>query len=448
MIITDFQPFKVVEDKGFKKFVNLLNPNYTLPTRQAISKTLIPLEYQKCVFRVEELIEKEVDNVCLTTDCWTSRYNKSYIAVTAHFVNKEFILKLVLIECTEIIERHTSVNLSNEIKAIITKWKLDGKVVLVVLENASTIKNAINNLQIRHLGCFAHTINLVVEEGLKCESDLINKVKTVVTHFRKSTIANKILEKNQINSGIKDPKKLIQAVNTRWNSVFYMLERFVLLENSIRSSLGLLENPPSRLIAVEWIVVKELCIVLRPFESTTKVVSGETYIAASMILPIVNGLTDVCSKMKNKPEFDSRTHEVVNSISNAMKNKNSWGNIYLSKTLAKCTFLDPRFKSILFSSNSSLSENIKMEITDEVISIIQHIRSKNTANILTPHNNEQEHQEPFVENQGNAFLIWGSLDVHVNQSRPIKTNRSRAILEVQNYLDEALVPRTQDPFVW
>lgn len=227
-----------------------------------------------------------------------------------------------------------------------------------------------------------------------------------------------------------------------------MLERFILLENSIRSSLGLLENPPSSLTAVEWIVVKELCIVLRPFESATKVVSGETYMTASMILPIVNALTDVCSKMKNKPEFDSRTHEVVNSISNAMKNKNSWGNIYLSKTLAKCTFLDPRFKSILFSPNPSFSENIKMEITDEVTSIIQHIRSKNTANILTPHNNEQEHQEPFVENQGNEFSIWGSLDVHVNQSRPINTNRSRAILEVQNYLDEALVPRTQDPLEW
>ncbi|XP_022177733.1 zinc finger BED domain-containing protein 6-like [Myzus persicae] len=409
--IANFLPRKITPDR-FKKFVNLLNPNYSLPTRQAISKTLIPLEYQKCVFRVEELIEKEVDNVCLTTDCWTSRCNESYIAVTAHFVNKEFILKSVLIECTEITERHTSVNLSNEIKAIITKWKLDGKFVLVVSDNASNIKNAINNLQIRHLGCFAHTINLVVEEGLKCESDLINKVKTIVTHFRKSTIANKILEKNQINSGIKDPKKLIQAVNTRWNSVFYMLERFILLENSIRSSLGLFENPPSSLTAVEWIVVKELCIVLRPFESATKVVSGETYMTASMILPIVNVLTDVCSKMKNKPEFDSRTHEVVNSISNAMKNKNSWGNIYLSKTLAKCTFLDPRFKSILFSPNPSFSENIKMEITDEFTSIIQHIRSKNTANILTPHNNEQEHQEPFVENQGNEFSIWGSLDVH------------------------------------
>lgn len=344
MIVTDFQPFKIVEDTGFKQFVNLLNPNYCLPTRQAISKTLIPLEYQKCIAKVEDLITNEADNVCLTTDCWTSRCNESYIAVTAHFVNKDFILKSVLLECSEFSERHTAVNLSDEIRSIITKWKLEAKVVLVVSDNASNIKNAIHKLHLKHLGCFAHTINLVVEESLKCESDLINKVKTIVTHFRKSTIAHKILEKNQINSGINEPRKLIQAVSTRWNSVYYMLERIVSLEKPVRASLGLLENPPSSLTTIEWTIVKELCIVLKPFESATKVVSGENYMTASMILPIVNGLLEVCHKMKSKT-FDPRIHEVIKNLLSAMANKNSWGNIYHSKTLAKCTFLDPRFKN-------------------------------------------------------------------------------------------------------
>lgn len=444
MIVTDFQPFKVVEDKGFKQFIHLLNPNYSLPTRQAMSKTLIPLEYQKCVSGVKELIEKEVDSVCLTTDCWTSRCNESYIAVTAHFVNKEFILKSVLLECSEITERHTSENLSNEIKGIITKWQLDGKVVLVVSDNAGNIKNAINNLHLRHLGCFAHTINLVVEESLKCESDLINKVKTIVTHFRKSTIANQVLEKNQISSGIKDPKKLIQAVSTRWNSCFYMLERIVLLENPVRASLGLLENPPSSLTTIEWTIIKELCVVLKPFESATKIVSGETYMTASMVLPIVNGLSEVCYKMKTKP-FASRTHQVVNSLLTAMKNKNSWGNIYHSKTLAKCTFLDPRFKNILLSSNPSLSENIKTEIIDDVTGIIQKLRLMETDYTHTTMNNVQEQS---VGNIDDEFSIWGSLDNQVNQSRPTNTSRSRAILEVQNYLDDALVPRTEDPLEW
>lgn len=35
MIVQDCQPFSVVEDKGFKAFVNKLEPTYVLPTRQA-----------------------------------------------------------------------------------------------------------------------------------------------------------------------------------------------------------------------------------------------------------------------------------------------------------------------------------------------------------------------------------------------------------------------------
>ena len=34
MVIEDSRPFSIVEDKGFKKLVKALNPNYVLPTRQ------------------------------------------------------------------------------------------------------------------------------------------------------------------------------------------------------------------------------------------------------------------------------------------------------------------------------------------------------------------------------------------------------------------------------
>lgn len=62
-----------------------------------------------------------------------------------------------------------------------------------------------------------------------------------------------------------------------------MLKRIASLEKLVRASLGLLENPLSSLTTIEWTIVKELCIVLKPFESETKVVSGENYMTASMI---------------------------------------------------------------------------------------------------------------------------------------------------------------------
>ncbi|CAB0019754.1 unnamed protein product, partial [Nesidiocoris tenuis] len=38
----DYQPFSIVEDFGFRKFVEELNPSYHLPNRKTISQSLLP----------------------------------------------------------------------------------------------------------------------------------------------------------------------------------------------------------------------------------------------------------------------------------------------------------------------------------------------------------------------------------------------------------------------
>lgn len=45
MIVTDYQPFSIVDDQGFIKFVNALNPRYVLPSRVTVSNALLPKYY-------------------------------------------------------------------------------------------------------------------------------------------------------------------------------------------------------------------------------------------------------------------------------------------------------------------------------------------------------------------------------------------------------------------
>lgn len=104
------------------------------------------------------------------------------------------------------------------------------------------------------MGCFAHTMNLIVQSALTLEENLINKTKNIVFHFRKSTVANNSLKTYQLNNGIKNPKKLIQDDSTRWNSTYYMVCRFVELETSIHGTLGLLNIAPENLRPEEWII--------------------------------------------------------------------------------------------------------------------------------------------------------------------------------------------------
>lgn len=57
--------------------------------------------------------------------------------------------------------------------------------------------------------------------------DLINKVKTIVSHHKKSVKMTEKMEIYQNQNGISNPKNVLQGVSTRWNSTLKMLERFV-----------------------------------------------------------------------------------------------------------------------------------------------------------------------------------------------------------------------------
>lgn len=139
LFIFDYQPFSVVEDRGFRNFVNHLNPSYSLPTRQTISNTLIPLEYEKCYERAKEEIKKVV-NICLTTDCWTSVKNEGHMAITGHYIDNNFKMSSILLSCDLLEENHTTLNLASRFRDVLKDWQLEKKVILVVSDNARNIK--------------------------------------------------------------------------------------------------------------------------------------------------------------------------------------------------------------------------------------------------------------------------------------------------------------------
>lgn len=85
MIVKYLQPFSIVEDVGFKAYSAGLDPTYVLPSRTTMVK-------------VRQTIENEAEYVTLTTDCWTSKCTEGYMAVTAHFILKKWVLKSMLLQ--------------------------------------------------------------------------------------------------------------------------------------------------------------------------------------------------------------------------------------------------------------------------------------------------------------------------------------------------------------
>jgi hypothetical protein len=198
--------------------------------------------------------------------------------------------------CSFAQRRHTAAIIEQELKAIVERWGIQNKIAGATTDNADNVVNAVTKLGWRHVPCVAHTLNLVLQHAvLECEpfEVFLKKAKRLVKRIRKSTSvlaialersveevnakrAKAIEDANLAATAARDvadkakasgddaaaaaaelaavqakqhaeqtkeanqplPLKLKQHVKTRWNSVYLMLDRLLLLRAPLVTMLA------------------------------------------------------------------------------------------------------------------------------------------------------------------------------------------------------------------
>ena len=182
MCATDVRPLSIVEGNGFRRLLYSLNPKYKVPCRNTIAKYI-----HKIYDDGKSDIIKDMNGlpVSLTSDLWRSTANDGYISLTGHF-DQNWKLCAKTLASRRMEDRHTGKNIAQAINEICQDFKI-GKVGCLVTDNAANMSVAAKD----HAGCFAHTFQLCVEDGLKMPA--INKAlgagRKLVSHFNKSVIS-------------------------------------------------------------------------------------------------------------------------------------------------------------------------------------------------------------------------------------------------------------------
>lgn len=120
MIAIDLLPFRTVEKEGFKKFMTEICPLYKIPSRKVISEVKIPKLFLEINLNISRILEN-INYMALTTDCWTSVANESYLSITAHFVNENWELQSVCLACKYISVNETAQNIANNYNSRYTR---------------------------------------------------------------------------------------------------------------------------------------------------------------------------------------------------------------------------------------------------------------------------------------------------------------------------------------
>lgn len=224
------QPYNLVEHETFIDMINTLNPRYTLPSRKYFSKNSIPKLYNDTVEKIKyELALIKTSQVSVTTDCWTSIAGTPYVGVTCHFIDAEWGLKSFCLRCAHFEKDHTSDNIAEELTNILSEWSLDIKeLASCTTDNGKNIVKDINELDIPHVSCFGHNINIGVNRALQ-----LPQLRKAVSRLKKlqNTIAHSWKMQRDLSRAQEllkmDQNSLPSACETRWWSTFKLCQRFL-----------------------------------------------------------------------------------------------------------------------------------------------------------------------------------------------------------------------------
>ncbi|XP_015437429.1 PREDICTED: uncharacterized protein LOC107192637 [Dufourea novaeangliae] len=99
-----------------------------------------------------------------------------------------------------------------------------------------------------------------------------------------------------------------------------MIDRFILLEEPLKATIAIINKNLPHISNSEWEILPELAVILKPIESATRIVSGEQYPTASVMIPLISGLKNICEKLKQK-DFSLSTQQIISHIEEGILNR-------------------------------------------------------------------------------------------------------------------------------
>ncbi|KAK0139038.1 Zinc finger BED domain-containing protein 1 [Merluccius polli] len=389
MIVKDTQPFSIVEDVGFRAFVSKLDPNYVIPTRQAL-KAMVEAKCESAKEKAKAKVEKAFP------------------------------------------QSHTAENIARVKASLMEEWGITNKVTCMVTDGAPNMVACVRELKLRHHICIAHTLNLIVKKALDQNpvfSGIRAKARKLVGFFRSSTTAKEKLTQVQLHLGMAK-LKLMQEVETRWNSTYLMLQRLVELREPVGAALAGLQHDMPMITSDEFSIVGGCLSLLSPFYDATVELSAEENVSASKVVPLMKMLEQNLQEEIAKPA-PAVALEMGEQLIRQLREK-----LYTLQSMSimsLATLLDPRFKVIGFFSQTKATEAIK-RLTSECATIVRAQQSR-----------EEIPQASTSHDVTGGSKLWRRLDTSVMEARRSQNVTADATVEVQRYLSEPNIGRLENP---
>jgi len=265
-IVVDQLAFALVESETFREVIAQVDPRLKVPCRQTISKRISDA-FNTSREEVKKIIADEPGKISIASDVWTACNQTAFLGVTAHWINSNWEMKLILLDIQQLSDVHTGEVIANAIVNILREFNIGSRLLALTTDNGSNMVSMgrklgemcaqeFENDGVTHVRCVAHVLNLAAKAGLAQISTEVKKARVFASKLHNSVLL--VGEMQKIAAGLEMKHKMPQVdVVTRWNSTFLMLRRL----EEIRLITDVLVVKRQNLAEIcptndEWIILK------------------------------------------------------------------------------------------------------------------------------------------------------------------------------------------------
>jgi hypothetical protein len=427
-VVIDQQPFTIVNNLSFQKFMSSIQPRYRIPSRNTLKEMIIK-KFEIAQTEVLNYLQLSTSKVSLTIDMWTSISALGILAITIHYINDNWQFEHFLLDISYVPSPHDASTIKNAVLKITDKFNITSRLIGITTDNEAKMLAAVRKIKenvelpiFQHYRCTAHVLNLIVKAGLETNhiSILIKKLRVFISTIRNSSKQmDKLKDYFRLeNVPFKTP---LPDIVTRWNYTYYMLERAIeikpFLNHLVTNFPALTTNWPTN---EEWLVLNNLLDLLAPFALITKVISASSY-------PMVGEVKWLFLGVKNHLEKHRDNYPLQDLIDN-MKEVFNYYFEQINYSLHIPGFFDPRYKKsaykrmtqedILNPIQTVMNNYKKSDITSTEDNTIQNLQYQ--FNNLSASATRSYFQTLFMpdDQDQQSIRIEDELEIYFNSNSP------------------------------
>lgn len=376
MCAMDLRPFNIVSGEGFinlsQELINTgakygqISAKDVLPSSRTVSRHIRDLADQvrdEMIPKVKEAINR--DQCAMTCDLWTDNYRKiHYLTITSSYIEEcedKWELRNNVLLTTKFPEvTKTGANILTEIyeqmaELDITPTQLQN--VTFVTDQGPNIKKALENH--KRCPCIMHCINTVLRHTLN-EKFLSDEIPDVFHSIQTARKVVGFMKRSGLVTRLE--KSLLPDIETRWNSVYMMLDSFHNQRDQIKNILKDVMKE-EKMTFYHGEIMENITNFLKIFKEATDDLEGAKEPTLPFVVPWVFKLLDSCEITADDDEIMRKLKKRTETFINVKLLNELHDRHYLA------TFLHPSFKELLV-----LSEDKREEIHENVRKILNTVK--------------------------------------------------------------------------